>query len=69
MRGKQNAKGLRKTPMSQAHKDAIALANKNPENGRIQGRKNTENGHMQKMRHIRWHVHRGIIMPSCSLCQ
>jgi hypothetical protein len=36
--------------------------------GRIQGNKNVESGHLANVRHIRWHVKRGIKKVGCSFC-
>lgn len=37
--------------------------------GKIQGPKNVENGTLPKALHIRWHVKRDIVNPSCKFCK
>lgn len=37
--------------------------------GVIQGRKNSENGHLARANCVRWHVNRGIINSNCKFCQ
>jgi hypothetical protein len=36
--------------------------------GKAAGLKNAENGHLDTLRHNRWHVKRSIISPTCELC-
>jgi len=52
---------LGRTPESRAKGGRIG--------GRIGGRKNAESGQLARIRHIRWHVKRGIVNPDCLLCQ
>ena len=59
-------KGGRRAALTTDYKKLGAAGG--PIGGSVQGRKNVESGHIQKLGHMRWHVAHGVRKPGCVLC-